>query len=100
MAICCAQCIACVTEALTLPSVELGEASLIVPCHRYVWESNATGGFAISEDKDGEPLERGTQIKLFLKVHTCQRIDALLSATPADKCCKQAAVLQRNPNML
>ena len=35
---------------------------------RYVWESNASGGFAISEDTQGEPLGRGTQIKLFLKV--------------------------------
>lgn len=35
---------------------------------RYIWESSATGGFAISEDKDGESLGRGTQIKLFLKV--------------------------------
>lgn len=35
---------------------------------RYVWESNANGGYAISEDTQGEPLGRGTQIKLFLKV--------------------------------
>ncbi len=35
---------------------------------RYVWESNASGGYAISEDTEGEQLGRGTQIKLFLKV--------------------------------
>jgi HSP90 family molecular chaperone len=33
-----------------------------------VWESNASGGYAISEDTEGEQLGRGTQIKLFLKV--------------------------------
>ena len=35
---------------------------------RYIWESNASGGYAISEDTEGESLGRGTQIKLFLKV--------------------------------
>lgn len=35
---------------------------------RYVWESDAGGKFAISEDTQGEPLGRGTQIKIFLKV--------------------------------
>lgn len=37
---------------------------------RYVWESDAGGKFAISEDTTGEPLGRGTQIKIFLKVYT------------------------------
>lgn len=36
---------------------------------RYVWESDAGGKFAISEDTTGEPLGRGTQIKIFLKVN-------------------------------
>lgn len=43
---------------------------------RYVWESDAGGKFAISEDTTGEPLGRGTQIKIFLKVNTW--IDAFL----------------------
>uniref|UniRef100_A0A061S629 Heat shock protein 90kDa beta n=1 Tax=Tetraselmis sp. GSL018 TaxID=582737 RepID=A0A061S629_9CHLO len=34
---------------------------------QYVWESKADGNFAISEDTDGEPLGRGTQINIFLK---------------------------------
>ena len=37
---------------------------------RYVWESDAGGKFAISEDTVGEPLGRGTQIKIFLKVYS------------------------------
>lgn len=32
-----------------------------------VWESRADGNFAISEDTDGEPLGRGTQINIYLK---------------------------------
>lgn len=32
-----------------------------------IWESAAEGSFAISEDKDGEPLVRGTRIDLHLK---------------------------------
>lgn len=34
---------------------------------RYIWESNADGQFAISEDTEGEPLGRGTQINIYLK---------------------------------
>lgn len=34
---------------------------------QWVWESRASGEFAISEDKDGKPLERGTQINIHLK---------------------------------
>lgn len=34
---------------------------------QYVWESNASGSFTISEDKDGEQLSRGTKIVLELK---------------------------------
>lgn len=32
-----------------------------------IWESSAEGTFAVSEDKEGEPLLRGTQINLYLK---------------------------------
>ena len=34
---------------------------------RYIWESGASGSFAISEDKEGEPLGRGTKINIYLK---------------------------------
>jgi heat shock protein beta len=34
---------------------------------RYVWESEADGAFAISEDTWNEPLGRGTEIRLHLK---------------------------------
>lgn len=34
---------------------------------RYIWESGADGAFAISEDTEGEPLGRGTQINIYLK---------------------------------
>jgi HSP90 family molecular chaperone len=35
---------------------------------RYIWESGADGAFAISEDTEGAPLGRGTQINIYLKV--------------------------------
>ena len=35
---------------------------------RYVWEAQASGDYAISVDTDGEPLGRGTQINIHLKV--------------------------------
>ena len=35
---------------------------------RYIWESQASGDYAISVDTDGEPLGRGTQINIHLKV--------------------------------
>ena len=38
-----------------------------LPPGRYVWESKADGSFAISEDSEGEPLGRGTQINISLK---------------------------------
>eukprot|EP00803_Ostreobium_quekettii_P005394 evm.model.scf_1379.4 EVM.evm.TU.scf_1379.4 scf_1379:28935-34995(-) len=34
---------------------------------QYIWESRADGAFAISEDSEGEPLGRGTQINIHLK---------------------------------
>merc|ERR1711998_426623 len=34
---------------------------------QYVWESSAGGVFIVKPDKDGKPLERGTEITLFLK---------------------------------
>lgn len=35
---------------------------------QWIWESKADGNFAISEDKEGEPLGRGTLINIHLKV--------------------------------
>lgn len=34
---------------------------------QYIWESKADGNFAVSEDTEGEPLGRGTQINIYLK---------------------------------
>ena len=45
---------------------------------RYGWESDAGGKFAISEDTEGEPLGRGTQIKIFLKVCALERAHAAI----------------------
>ncbi|KAI3433912.1 hypothetical protein D9Q98_003714 [Chlorella vulgaris] len=36
-----------------------------------IWESKADGSFAISEDREGPPLGRGTQINIYLK-DSCQ----------------------------
>ena len=36
---------------------------------RYIWESDAGGNFAISEDPTGGQLGRGTQINIHLKVN-------------------------------
>jgi len=47
-------------------------------CGRYIWESGADGAFAISEDTDGEPLGRGTQINIYLKVGTQELASSLL----------------------
>ncbi len=35
---------------------------------QYIWESGADGNFAISEDTTGEPLGRGSLVRLYLKV--------------------------------
>lgn len=35
---------------------------------QWVWESKADGNFALSQDTEGEPLGRGTQINIYLKV--------------------------------
>ena len=40
---------------------------------QWLWESNADGNFAVSEDTDGEPLGRGTLIKIHIKVPVAQR---------------------------
>ncbi|KAK9861608.1 hypothetical protein WJX84_010167, partial [Apatococcus fuscideae] len=37
---------------------------------QYIWESDAGGNFAISEDPNGEQLGRGTQINIHLKEET------------------------------
>jgi len=34
---------------------------------QYIWESAADGNFAVSEDTEGEPLGRGTEIRIHLK---------------------------------
>ncbi len=43
---------------------------------RYVWESKASGSFAISEDTDGEPLGRGSQINIYLKESCLEYLQA------------------------
>lgn len=53
--------------------------------HRYVWESKADGSFAVSEDTEGEPLGRGTQINIYLKAiifFTCMSGAACNTAVP------------------
>lgn len=35
---------------------------------QWVWESSADGNFAVSEDTEGEPLGRGTLLRIHLKV--------------------------------
>ena len=35
---------------------------------QWVWESSADGAFAVSEDTEGEPLGRGTLLRIHLKV--------------------------------
>ena len=67
---------------------------------RYVWESDAGGKFAISEDTVGEPLGRGTQIKIFLKVcvPVChQAYDRPVHILANAAVSAQAYVLQRCP---
>ncbi|GAB4818046.1 hypothetical protein N2152v2_005092 [Parachlorella kessleri] len=46
---------------------------------QYIWESGASGSFAISEDKEGDPLGRGTKINIYLKetVHEYLQQDKL-----------------------
>ncbi len=51
---------------------------------QWLWESNADGNFAVSEDTDGEPLGRGTLIKIHIKVpitaHTCSQLLTVLTS--------------------
>jgi heat shock protein beta len=35
--------------------------------YRYIWASGAEGSFSISEDEQGEPLGRGTLLRIHLK---------------------------------
>lgn len=41
---------------------------------QWLWESNADGNFAVSEDTDGEHLGRGTVIKIHIKVPVAERL--------------------------
>ena len=41
---------------------------------QWVWESKADGAFAISED-DGEPLDRGVEINIYLKEEAQEYLD-------------------------
>lgn len=49
--------------------------STTTPATRYIWESSADGNFAISEDADGEPLGRGTELRIFLKEECQEYLD-------------------------
>jgi hypothetical protein len=42
---------------------------------RWVWESQADGSFTVFEDTDGEPLERGTEIRIHLKEEASEYAD-------------------------
>lgn len=44
-------------------------------CGRWVWESQADGSFTVYEDADGEPLERGTEIRIHLKDEASEYAD-------------------------
>ena len=61
---------------------------------RYIWESDAGGNFAISEDPTGEQLGRGTQINIHLKVK------ALPFSAPMVDLLTGASCLLRLPTLL
>ena len=42
---------------------------------QHIWESKADGSFAVSEDTEGEPLGRGTQINIYLKDDAAEYAD-------------------------
>ena len=65
---CCAALMCTLMHCCLLPSESYEKCTYEWCLCRYVWESDAGGKFAISEDTEGEPLGRGTQIKIFLKV--------------------------------
>lgn len=49
---------------------------------QWLWESNADGNFAVSEDTEGEPLGRGTLIKIHVKASLFGPPSAALMRAP------------------
>lgn len=49
--------------------------TIVIRSGRWVWESQADGSFTVYEDTEGEPLERGTEIRLHLKDEASEYAD-------------------------
>lgn len=59
---------------------------------QWVWESAADGAFSISEDTDGEPLGRGTLIRIHLKEDSLEYADEAKLKALVTKCVGSRAV--------